>query len=123
MGQCNMFIKRSGIGIFEVRWKMLGGAGKERQRVLAPDLGKDVWEDHHTSCPENHEGVVGEEEESREGGFAEKDPYGEEGDGEEVGEEDERLLEKSGEHKNRLVDTPALEVAEAAPLQSTEVDI
>lgn len=84
--------------------------------MLTPDLGEDIWEDHHTCRPEDHDRVVREEEKSRPGGVAEENPDGEESNGEEMGEEDERLLEKSRKHENRFIHTPELEVAEAAPL-------
>lgn len=37
--------------------------GERRMRILGtstPDLGEDVWEDHHACRPEYHDGVVWE---------------------------------------------------------------
>ena len=101
-------------------------AEERRMRILGtstPDLGENVWEDHHACRPEYHDGVVREQQQSCEWGLAEEDPDGEEGDGEEVGEEDEGLLEKACQHQDWLIDTPVLEVAEAATLQGAQFDV
>lgn len=59
----------------------------------------------------------------RKGRFSEKDPYGEEGDSEEVAEEDEGLLDQACEQADRSIDGTDLEIAEATSLESEEIGI
>jgi hypothetical protein len=51
-----------------------------------------------------------------EGGFSEKNPDGEESDGEEVAEEDEGLLDQACKEADRAIHRPDLEIAETTPL-------
>jgi hypothetical protein len=52
--------------------------------------------------------------------ITEKNPDGEEGDGEEVADEDERLFDQAGQQPNRAANRSNLEVAETATLQSSK---
>jgi hypothetical protein len=78
----------------------------------APDFGKDEWENHDTCCPEHHEGPQWEQ-----------NPDREEGDGEEVAEQHEGLLNQTCKEADRSVHDTDLEVAEAASLESEEIGI
>jgi hypothetical protein len=58
-----------------------------------------------------------------EGRFSEQNPDGEEGDGEEVAEQHEGLLNQACKEADRSVHDTDLEIAEAASLESEEIGI
>lgn len=93
------------------------------QRVLAPDFRPDVWENHNAGCVEDHKGMVGEQDQLGQGSVAKKNPDREEGNGEEVADEYERLLDESGQESDGTTDGTDLEVAETAALEGFQASV
>ena len=65
--------------------------------------------------------VVWGEDQLDQRGITDKNPDGEEGDGEEVADEDEGFLDQTGQQPNGAANWSNLEVAETATLKSFEV--
>jgi len=91
--------------------------------VSSPDFGEYVREDDNACLPKHTDTSDDAEWKLGHTTGGDVDPDGEQGDGEEVVEEDERLSDNTREQSNRTVNafTASLEVTEATELESFEL--